>query len=301
MSYQIELRQLRYFLAVAESLHFKKAADQLFLSQPAISKQIAQLEDAIGIKLFERHSRKVELTGAGQFLQAEFTGLMASLEQSITTARARQAGQEGNLRFGYVGSAMHGVIPRLLVAIRKQFPGILFDLREMDNQQQIEALLNREIDFGFVRQEVVPKNIEMYPVFTDTFSLVIPENYPIQPADFRDLAQFRDAPFVLFDPSYSKSYYQQIMQIFADSGFDPVIAHKTVQANTIYNLVECNFGVSIVPTSLKKGYQFAVHFIELEHSKHQTTLQMAWRKESRNAIIPNVLNLIPEVFGSGGA
>lgn len=295
MSYQLELRHLRYFLAVAESLHFKKASDQLFISQPALSKQIKQLEESIGIKLFERHSRKVELTQAGQFLKEEVTDLLNRLEQGIQNAKSWQAGHKGHLKFGYVGSAMNNVIPQFLVAIRNQFPGVLFDLKEMDNQRQIEALLNREIDFGFIRQETVPNGIEICPVFKDTFSLVIPKNHPVQPKDFKNLNQFKESRFILFDPSYSESYFNKVMEMFIESGFHPIISHKTVHANTIYNLVENNFGVSIVPTSLKKGYQSNVHFIELDHLKHRTTLQMIWNKQSKNPVVPNVLDLIQSI------
>ena len=292
MSYQVELRHLRYFLAVAESLHFKKASDELYISQPALSKQIKQLEEAIGIQLFDRHSRKVELTKAGHFFRGEVIDILKKLELAVQNGKAWQNGQKGNLKFGYVGSAMHSVIPQFLVAIRKRFPGILFDLKEMDNQQQIEAILHQEIDFGFVRQEVVPKDIEIYPVFKDTFSLVIPKNHVIQPLNFKSLTQFKDEPFILFDASYSQSYYNQVMQIFTNSGFQPIISHKTVQANTIYNLVENNFGVSIVPTSLKKGFQMDVHFIELNQLEHYTTLQMIWSKQYKNPVINNVLDLI---------
>jgi len=125
MSYQLELRHLRYFLAVAEELHFKKAADKLFISQPGLSKQIKVLEDLLDIQLFERHNRKVELTDTGKYLQSELSQWLLTLDNIMTHAESISKGYDGNLRFGYVGSAMHEVIPELLSDIRKTLPKII--------------------------------------------------------------------------------------------------------------------------------------------------------------------------------
>ena len=291
MNDQIELRHWRYFLAVAEELHFKKAAEKLFISQPGLSKQIQQLENHLQLKLFDRHNRKVLLTPTGKFLQKEINTLLLQFENTIQQAQLLHQGFTGNLKFGYVGSAMQDVIPKFLVDIRAHFPKVLFDLKEMDNQQQINSILNQEIDFGFVRLEHVPKEVEIHPVFEDTFSLVLPNNHPILELGFESLSQLKDAPFILFDAGYSQTYYNKVMQIFEDSGFQPIIAHKTIHAHTIYRLVENNFGVSIVPTSLQKGYQMNIQFIELKDLPHRTTLQIIWNSKNGNPVLEKVLEL----------
>ena len=291
-NYQLELRQFRYFLAVADHLHFRKAAEQLYISQPGLSKQIRKLEEVLGVALFKRHNRKVELTRAGLYLQTELRLLLQNMDSVIMHTRLMEDGKEGNLRFGYVGSAMQEAIPKILLEIRKTYPKILFDLKELDNQIQIESLFKQEIDIGFVRMERVPRGLVMEPILEDTFSLVLPTEHPINQDTFQGLEQFQEEKFILFKPSYSNSYYEKIMQLFDESGFMPNISHNTVHASTIYRLVENNFGVSIVPTSLQIGYDMAVKFIELRNSKQRTTLNMVWNASNRNPILKNVLDLI---------
>jgi DNA-binding transcriptional LysR family regulator len=292
MSYQIEFRHYKYFLALAQDLHFRKAAERLYISQPGLSRQIKQMEENLGINLFERNNRKVKLTNAGIYLQKELTQNFKRLDDIISHAKLLNDGIDGNLKFGYVGSAMQNVIPELLLKFRQQHPNILFSLNEMDNNKQIQALLNQEIDIGFVRFERVPKGLEIQPVLEDTFSIVLPKNHKINDSNFKDLSQLKDEPFILFDSSYSKSYYEKVIQIFDHSGFSPIISHNTVNASSIYKLVENNFGVSIVPTTLKFGYDMDVKFIELKNIPQRTTLNMVWNNTNSNPILEKIIKMI---------
>ncbi len=290
--HQLEYRHLRYFLAVAEELHFRRAAEKLFISQPGLSRQIRQMEEDLGIELFERHNRKVKLTAVGNYLKEEITKNMKDLDDILNHAKLLHEGINGSLKFGYVGSAMQEVIPNILPEFRKEHPNVIFSFNEMDNRMQVQALLNREIDIGFVRLERVPRELDLKPVFEDTFSLVLPLSHPIGEADFKDLNQFRNEAFILFDRSYSESYYEKVMQIFDYSGFTPLISHSTVNASSIYRLVENNFGVSIVPTSLKLGYDMDIKFIELKEIPQRTTLRMVWNNSNTNPVLTNFLRLV---------
>ena len=136
MSYQIGLRHYKYFLAVAEELHFKKAADKLFISQPGLSKQIKEMEEALGFKLFERNNRNVVLTAAGKYLKEEITLLLNDNKRILRHAQHIATGNEGEIHLGYVGSAMQTIIPKLLIRFRKKYPSIHFSLQEMDNKRQ---------------------------------------------------------------------------------------------------------------------------------------------------------------------
>ncbi|MCW3785234.1 LysR family transcriptional regulator [Plebeiibacterium sediminum] len=292
MSNHLEFRHYKYFLAVAEDLHFRKAAERLFISQPGLSRQIKQMEDELGIKLFKRHNRKVELTEAGLYLQQELKNNFRQLDDLIHHAKLLNSGINGHLNLGFVGSAMQKVIPDLLMKFRNSHPNITFSLNEIDNNQQVKALIEQEIDIGFVRIERVPKGLEMKPLFKDTFSLVLPKNHPIDETNFKSLLQFKEEPFILFDPTYSESYYEKVMQIFDDSGFAPIVSHSTVNAISIYRLVENNFGVSIVPTTLKEGFNLDVKFIELKKIKQQTTLKIIWNSKNTNPILKNFLDII---------
>ena len=292
MSYRIELRHLNYFLAVAEELHFRKAAERLFISQPGLSRQIKQMENELGFALFERTNKKVILTKAGKYLKGEATMLLKNLNDSFSHAQLIHEGMEGQINFGYVGSAMQNVIPQLLLKIKEEHPNVHYSLREMENPDQIDALIQKEIDLAFVRLDKVPKGLEIQPVFEDTFSLVLPKGHPINKENFKGLKTFRDEAFILFDQSYSPAYYEQVMQIFKRSGFHPSISHNTVHASTIFRLVENNLGISIVPSSLALGYNMDIKLIELDKIPHKTVLSIAWNASNRNPILGKILSKV---------
>jgi DNA-binding transcriptional LysR family regulator len=292
VSYQIELRHLTYFLAVAEELHFRRAAERLFISQPGLSRQIKQMEDNLGIALFERTNKKVILTKAGKYLKDEVSLLLKNLNDNLNHAQLIHEGMEGQISFGYVGSAMQNVIPQLLLKMKEDHPNIHYSLREMENPNQIDALLQKEIDLAFVRLDKVPKGLEIRPVFEDTFSLVLPKDHPTNEQNFRNLKDLKKEAFILFDQSYSPAYYEQVMQIFRQSGFHPIISHHTVHASTIFRLVENNLGISIVPSSLGLGYNMNVKLIELNKIKQKTVLSAAWNSSNRNPILEKILSKV---------
>ena len=292
MLHQIELRHIKYFLAVAEDLHFRKAAERLYISQPGLSRQIKQMEDDLGVQLFERNNRKVALTAAGTYLKQELTIVTKNLEEVLQHAKLLEEGKEGSVKLGYVGSAMQNVIPELLIKFRETHPTIRFSLTEMDNTGQVKALLNKDIDVGFVRLNQVPEGLELRPVLNDTFTLVLPANHPVDAANFGSLAQLKNEDFILFEKNYSPVYYERVLSVFEHAGFSPKVSHYTVHANTIFRLVENHFGVSIIPTSLKEGYNMNVKFIELTDIPIRAVLSVVWNKKNRNPTLGKILELL---------
>ena len=291
MSYQIGLRHYKYFLAVAEELHFKKAADKLFISQPGLSKQIKEMEEALGFKLFERNNRNVVLTAAGKYLKEEITLLLNDNKRILRHAQHIATGNEGEIHLGYVGSAMQTIIPKLLIRFRKKYPSIHFSLQEMDNNRQINDLLGNKIDIGFVRLNEVPKALSLRPVFDETFSLVLPKNHALNSRNFTSLNQLKAEQFIFFEKAYSPSYHEKVISMFEDCGFSPTISHTSVHATTIYRLVENSFGVAIVPSSLKLGYNMNIKFIELKNVPQRAVLSLAWNKENRNPMLRHFLDV----------
>ena len=292
MGYQIELRHIRYFLAVAEELHFRKAAERLFISQPGLSRQIKLFEEELGVVLFERHNRKVVLTKVGEYLKVEFSLQLKTLSHTLENAKLLHDGKKGALKIGYVGSAMQDVIPNLLLRFEKNHPNILFNLKEIDNQKQIEGLLSFSLDVGFVRLERVPRTLEIKSILKENFCLVLPENHLVNENNFKSLAQFKEESFILFDSKYSASYYEKVMQIFDDCGFTPLISHNTIHSSSIFKLVENNFGISIVPKSLAQKRSHKIKFIELDMIAQKTTLSVIWNKKNTNPILNDVLELL---------
>tara|TARA_B100000795_G_scaffold33910_1_gene22354 strand:- start:107 stop:958 length:852 start_codon:yes stop_codon:yes gene_type:complete len=283
---------MRYFLAVAEELHFRKAAERLFISQPGLSRQIKVLEEALGVVLFERHTRKVVLTKVGEYLKIEFSAQIKMLSHTLENAKMLQDGKQGALKIGYVGSAMQEVIPNLLLNFEKKHPNILCSLKEIDNQQQLEALLSFSLDIGFVRLERVPRALEIKPILKENFCLVLPKDHEIDESNFKSLRQFKEASFILFDAQYSASYHEKVMQIFDDCGFTPLNSHNTIHSSSIFKLVENKFGISIVPKSLAQKRGHKIKFIELDMIAQKTTLSVIWNKKNTNPILNDVLALL---------
>ena len=283
---------MRYFLAVAEELHFRKAAEKLFISQPGLSRQIKMIEEELGVVLFERHNRKVVLTNVGAYLKTEFTQQLKTINNTLENAKLLKDGKKGELKIGYVGSAMQDVIPNLLINFENKNPNILFNLKEIDNQKQIEDLLSLSLDIGFVRLERAPRTLEIKTILNENFCLVLPKNHEVNSDNFKSLAQFKTASFILFDSKYSASYYERVMQIFDDCGFSPLISHNTIHSSSIFKLVENNFGVSLIPKSLAQKRGYKIKFIELDKIPQKTKLSIIWNKKNGNPILKDFLKLL---------
>lgn len=288
----MELRHLRYLIALGQELHYARAAERLFITQPALSRQIQQLEDELGVKLVERTKRKVSLTSAGSYFADEAEYVINHLDQVVRSTQRKAVGEEGEVRIGFVGSAMQNVIPDLLVRLNQSYPLIHSSLDELSNKEQLRALAHDRLDIGFVRMEQVPGDFHQQVVFEDSFSLVVPGDHKLQPESFTNLKEFRNESFILFSNEYSQEYYDNIMSIFSDHDFEPNVSHRSVHANTIFRLVEKHLGVAIVPTSLAAGVDLNVSFISLDHLPQRTQLTAVWNARNRNEALVKLLELL---------
>lgn len=292
MSYQLELRHYRYFMAVAEALHYRKAAERLFISQPGLSRQIKQMEEILQTQLFIRDKKKVQLTPAGDYLKKELEAALSHLEQTTKQVKLIGKGQLGEIRIGFLGSAMQEVIPSMLLQLKETYPEIHTSLEELSNKAQVSAILKNQLDIGFVRLSRIPRGLRIKPVFEDTFSLVLPKNHALNPSNFKGIEQLSDADFILFSQDYSPLYYDTVISICEDAGFKPQISHKSVHAQTIFKLVENGLGISIVPTALQHGFQLNVKFIELAKIKQRAVLSVLWKDDHHNLALKHCLDLL---------
>lgn len=292
MSYQLELRHFRYFLAVADALHFRKAAETLCISQPGLSRQIKQMEAILGTALFVRDKKKVDLTPAGSFLKGEIEFIVNHLERTKKQVRAISEGNQGEVRIGFLGSAMQKVIPGLLVKLQRSFPKVNTSLEELSNRAQIEALIKDQLDLGFVRLARVPKGLQIAPVHEDSFSVVLPKDHVLNAQNFEGMGQLKKEEFILFAQEYSPLYYDTVMSICEDAGFRPKVSHKSVHAQTIFKLVENHLGIAIVPTSLQYGFQMDVKFIELRKVPQRAILSAVWKEDNRNPALEHCIRLL---------
>lgn len=289
---QLELRPLRYFLVLAETLHYRKAADILFISQSALSQQIKQLEAILGVTLFDRTNRKVALSRPGQLLVKEAQLILKQLEDSMERWQLTHDGVIGQLKIGFVGSAMQMYLPSILKQFGKKYTKINFYLEELTNTEQIRALEHEELDIGFMRSNIVSPDLRIKSVYKENFSLVLPENHYITKENFKHIGQLSEESFILFPNENSPMYFQQIQNLCADQGFSPRISHKSIHGPTIFKLVENGMGISIVPNSLRDEHNYKIKFLELDNVPHRTELFAAWKKTNTNPALHYFLELI---------
>lgn len=292
MGYQIELRHLKYFQVLAEELKFRSAAEKLFISQPGLTRQIMQMEEILKVELFERTKRKVELTAAGSYLKEEVDFMFNHLETIKRQLENMGQGKEAELRIGFLGSAAQKVVPELLLKLSQHYPGIQTTLEEMSNKQQLELLEKHKLDIGFVRLPRVPQGMQKHSVYKDSFSVVLPKGYGLTEENFENVRQLSNEPFIFFSSEDSPHYYELIMSICEDQGFRPKVFHRSVHALTIFKLVEEGLGVAIVPTSLKKGYNVAVDFLEIKDIPQRTELFVIWNEANRNPALKHAIELL---------
>ncbi|UCS93641.1 LysR family transcriptional regulator [Echinicola marina] len=288
----MELRQLKYFLVLAEELHFHRAADKLFIVQPALSKQIKLLEEELGISLLKRDKRNVKLTEAGKYFKTEAKAILDQLELVKSHTRLVQEGQKGEIRIGYVGSCIHTFLPDMLSDLHEAHPYILTYLNEMTSSAQLEAIQNGELDIAFLRNPFPSPNLNHQPVFRESFALVLPENHPLNENNLEDIHQLANEEFILPTRSDGELYYRLQLSICEDHGFSPKIAHETVHGHTVLNLVGHGLGITFLPTSFQKVTNAAVKFIELKDIPQRAEITAVWNKENPNPSLKKFLNHI---------
>ena len=249
----MEFRHLRYFVVLAEELHFGRAAQRLCITQPPLSLNIQQLEASLGARLFERDSKGVRLTAAGQAFRAQALALLAQAEQAKALARGIDAGLIGRLRVGFVGSLLLRGLPQWLAAHQAAQPGIEIALAELNSQDQIDALLRDELDLGFVHTPHVPAPLQSKHLHSDAFMACVPAVHALARRRKVSLLELRDEPFVLFSRRVSPDYHTRIVQMCGAVGFQPNLRHEVRHWMSVVLLVGQDMGVSVVPAPLQRS------------------------------------------------
>ena len=289
---QIELRSLRYFLVLAEILHYRKAAEILYISQSALSQQIKQLEGILGVSLFDRTNRKVALSRPGQLLVREVQLVLKQLDDSMERWQLSQEGVMGQLKIGFVGSAMQMYLPTIIKRFGNTHPKINFYLEELTNTEQIKALEQEQLDIGFMRSNRVSSELMIKSVYQENFTLVLPEDHAITKDNFQNMGQLSEESFILFPNENSPMYFQQIQNLCTDYGFSPRISHKSIHGPTIFKLVENGMGISIVPNSLRDEHNYRIRYLELDQVPYKTELFAAWKKNNTNPSLNYFLEML---------
>ena len=273
-----ELRQLRHFIAVAESLHFGRAAATLHISQPPLLRSIQDLEQRLGAMLLERTRRRVELTPAGTRFLEEAKRLLVLLERAVLDAGSMAAGDSGRLRLGFVSLADYGVLPGLLKAYKAAKPGISLALREMLSPEQAAALTAGELEFGLLLPPVAG-DLEHVVVQRERFVAALPSEHRLARKRgrlaMRELAQ---ESFVMVPRAIAPGLYDIVAGLAARAGFSPRVAQEAIQMQTVVSLVSSGLGVAIVPASVANLGRRGVAYRELADSHPRLDLWLAWRR-----------------------
>jgi len=250
----MEIRHLKYFMAVAEELNFTRAAAKLFIAQPPLSRQIKELETELGARLFNRNNKRVELTDAGKYFRKEVEQLLQQLEKVKLTTYKIATSTSGEFRIGYISSTFSGVIAALLEHLTQLYPYVNFKLFEMPTIQQIKALEIGNLDLGILRGPLRSPKIETIRWFKDGYVIVYNRKLQVIENE-EDILKLSKAKFAFFNKAYAPQYYQSLLEICAKYGFVPNVVHESNNINSIIQLVKKGLGISILPGSIAENYK----------------------------------------------
>ena len=273
-----ELRHLVYFLEVARQLHFRKAAEALAVAQPALSRQIAQLEAAVGAELFVRSRRRVELTPAGRAFAKRVEPILRSLSAAGNELQALTRGEAGHVRVAFTGLAMATVLPGILREFSRRFPGIRLELNESPSTAQLIALQAGELGCGFFHPDAPTPGLRTRLLLRERNGLLLPVGHPLAAKPALKLAQLVDTPFVLFPRSHNPGFYDRILSACAKAGLTPRIAEEVWPRANGIGLVRAGLGATFITPSEAKNLPGDVIFRPLTGHAPESRLVLGWRQ-----------------------
>jgi DNA-binding transcriptional LysR family regulator len=292
MDHEIELRHLRYFVAVAEELHFGRAAQRLHLSQPPLSQQIRRLEELLGYRLFVRTSRAVKLTSAGEEFLERARHTLRKVEEDIEATRSAARGEAGSLAVGFIGSGMLTALPAMLGLYRTRFPKVRLQLREFHTSGVVRGLKEGGLDVGFLRDGGPTEGLEVETLFSEPYYAVLPARHPLAKRSQQrpmDASELRHEPFVFPPVEAGNRAFEKPVSICEASGFRPRVVQEAPQWLTILRLVGAELGVSIAPACVERIRTPEVVFRLLKIprgvARVESEIELAWRAAENRPIV----------------
>src|SRR5579883_740706 len=259
----MELRHLRYFVAVAEECHFGRAARRLYISQPPLSRQIRDLEEELGVRLLERTRQGVRLTDAGHHFLDGARQTLAQAERAVTLARHAAEGKSGFLSIGYIPTGDLGVIPKVLLPFRKKYSKVELVLRSLSVTPQIEELRRERIHLGFLRLPVHAPDLRIEPVHSEPLIVALPQHHPLTRNPRVSFSMLASEEFLVFPRRLAPTYYDEIISLFRKAGYSPRIGHEVESLQTQLALVSAGLGFALLPASVREIRRRGVVFRDL--------------------------------------
>ena len=294
----MELRHLKYFIAVAEELHFGRAAQKLCIAQPPLSRQIKLLEEEIGVILLERTKRRVVLTTAGEIFLADAKVSVAQAEGAIRNAQRAARGEIGKLAIGFVHSAGYNKIPSLFCLMHNRYPEVSLFLDEMTIEEQEDALRTYRIDVGIVRPPLIStEGLSMQVISTEPLVVVLPETSHLAGEAEISIKSLAQEAFILVSRHAAPGYYDQFINLCTNTGFTPKVVQEAKTSPAIINLVASGIGISILPSSLENLQRTGVVYRPLKNPAPTSDLAIVWHTHNKSPTLWSFLKIVWEVTG----
>jgi DNA-binding transcriptional LysR family regulator len=296
----VELRHLRSFLAVAEELHFGRAAARLHISQPPLSQQIRRLEDEVGARLFRRTNRRVQLTSAGRAFLNEARQAIASAERAVGAAQRAERGEIGELVVGYVMSATYGPFPEMIRRFRKRLPEVDLKLRNLRSVHQSQALRDRRIDVGLVRPHAADSRIEYETLWREPVVVALPSDHPLAHRPAVDIADLATDIFLIAPAEDTAAFHDEVFALCRRAGFTPRVEEGVPDVQAALALVAAGLGVHAVAAALQRFRRRGVIYRPLRPRSLRIELGLAWRRDDNSALVQQFRRVARETARRAG-
>jgi DNA-binding transcriptional LysR family regulator len=297
----MELRQIRSFLSIAETLHFGRSAELIHLSQPALSLQIRALEEEVGVRLFERNRRKTMLTAAGFAFRDDAARALSQLDQAIRRARLAANGKLGLLRIGFISTALSEIVPNIVRQFRELHPEVEFSLRAILTVNQIQMLETGSLDVGFLRLPIGGHSVvDVVTVHREPFVLVVPASHKLAKRKRVRLSEVSGEDFVMYERTYAPGFHDLIVGMLRDAGIVPNVSQTAGEISTLISLVDAHMGIAILPLSAVKHSVASVIACEIADQIPMSEIGIAVSKGSRATVIDAFRSFALKRLGPAG-
>lgn len=276
----MELRQLKYFVTVAEELNFRRAAEKLYMQQPPLSRQIRQLETELGVELFHRTKRSVSLTEAGREFLAEARLTLAQAQRAIDAAQ--QAGVKNQLNIGFSLCAFDRLLPELIQKFRQQYSETQVNLTEMSKEKQIQALLNKRIDLGFCYAPVTQPELNSMSILSEPLVVALPPDHCLVDREQIELRSLHAESFIICPKQIKPDAHEQIMQLCKRAGFQPNIVREASPPEVLLRLVELGMGISLIAANFETRHNAKVVYRPLVEPVPMLKIAAVWHQQNQS-------------------
>lgn len=292
----MELRHLKYFVTVAEELHFGRAAKRLCITQQPLSRQIKDLEEELGVELFYRTKRTVRLTEVGEIFLAETKKTLEQADRAVKQVKQASLGKIGQIIVGFTGSALNTMLPAAVRQFKQLYPQVELTLKRLQTSEQVEALNKRKIDLGLLHPPLDDYTLIIETIYREQLVVALPDNHPLanisKPVSLQQLA---NESFILFPRHVGSVLYDRILNMCQQAGFSPNVVQEAIPQQTILGLVAAGIGISLIHSSVKTLGRSQVIFKDLIEPTPNLEMAVAWHPNATNPVLPSFVEIVRQI------